>query len=87
MTDDSRIIWAYTEGHLHEWMRGMHEEYRDGRFYEFPDPAALTSQQVDELYQRLNWLVEHSDGPRDEMREFAWFVLQDMGLIRDARRQ
>jgi hypothetical protein len=87
MTDDSRIIWSYTEGHLHEWMRGMRQEYQDGTRYDFPDPASLAPDQVDALYHRLNSLVENSDGPRDDMREFAWYVLQDMGLIRDVRQR
>ena len=87
MTDDGRVIWAYTEGHLREWMAGMHEEYQDGRCYEFPDPASLTPEQVNDLYQRLNRLVENSDGPKDDMREFVWMLLEDMGLIRDTRRR
>ena len=65
----------------------MHGEYQDVALYEFPDPATLTPEQVEELYQRLNRLVENSDGPRDDMREFAWYLLHDMGLIRDVRRE
>ena len=52
MTDDTRIIWAYTERHLREWMQDMHEQYRDGDYFDFPDPASLTAEQIEDLYRR-----------------------------------
>ncbi len=87
MTDDFRVIWSYTERHLREWMEGMHEEYQDGTLFEFPDPRSLTPDQIDAVYRRLHDIVENSDGPRDDMREFAWYILSEMGLIRDGRRR
>ena len=51
MTDDSRIIWAYTEGSLREWMEQTHRYYENGddrgSHYQFPDPASLTSVPLD----------------------------------------
>ena len=62
MTDDSRIIWAYTEGHLREWMEGLHRYYSNGGnggyHYQFPDPASLTSEQVEELYRRVKHILD-----------------------------
>lgn len=82
MTDDSRIIWAYTEGHLREWMRGLHEYHRDEPIYCFPDPATLSSEQVDELYRRIKHILDiHMDFPDQGIEEYAWQSLAAMGLI------
>ena len=82
MTDDGRVIWSYTEGHLREWMEGMHEEYQDGRFYQFPDPASLSSEQVDELYRRIKHILDiHMDFPDQGIEEYAWQSLETMDLI------
>ena len=85
MTDDTRIIWAYTERHLREWMQGMHEQYRDGDYFDFPDPASLTAEQIEDLYRRINATTETSDGPILGMQDFAWMIMMDLGLIRDKR--
>ena len=82
MTDDSRIIWAYTEGHLHEWMRRLHEYYKGDSRYDFPDPATLSSAQVDELYGRIKHILDiHMDFPDQGIEEYAWQSLTAMGLI------
>ena len=82
MTDDSRIIWAYTEGHLRQWTWGLHEYYRGDLRYDFPDPAALSSEQVDELYRRIKHILDiHMDFPDRGIEEYAWQSLTAMGLI------
>ena len=82
MTDDSRIIWSYTEEHLRGWMRGMHEYYRGHPRYDFPDPATLSREQVDELYRRIKHILDiHMDFPDQGIEEYAWQSLTAMGLI------
>ena len=86
MTDDPRIIWAYTEGHLRKWMDGLHRYYRNGGnggyHYQFPDPGSLSSEQVDELYRRIKHILDiHMDFPDQGIEEYAWQSLTEMGLI------
>ena len=86
MTDDSRVIWAYTEGHLREWMEGLRRYYSNGDHhgyhYRFPDPTSLTSKQVDELYRRIKHILDiHMDFPDQGIEEYAWQSLETMGLI------
>ena len=86
MTDDARIIWAYTEGHLREWMEGLHRYYsnseRHAYHYRFPDPACLTPEQVNELYRRIQHILDiHMDFPDQGIEEYAWQSLEEMGLI------
>ena len=86
MTDDSRVIWAYTEGQLREWMEGLHRYHSKGDSgsyrYQFPDPASLSSEQVDELYRRIKHILDiHMDFPDQGIEEYAWQSLETMGLI------
>ena len=91
MTDDSRIIWAYTEGHLREWMAGLHRYYANGGNggyrYNFPDPASLTPEQADELYRRIKHILDiHMDFPDQGIQEYAWQSMEAMGLISEQPR-
>ncbi len=63
----------------------MHEQYRDGDYFDFPDPASLTAEQIEDLYRRINATTETSDGPILGMQDFAWMIMMDLGLIRDKR--
>ena len=81
MTDDSRIIWSFTENHLREWMEGLYEHYQSGEYCRFPNPAELTREQTDELYRRLGPMIDNSDGPLPAIQEFVWMLMEDMGLI------
>ena len=86
MTDDSRVIWAYTEGHLREWVEGLYRYYSNGGghgyHYRFPNPASLTPEQVDELYRRIKHILDiHMDFPDQGIEEYAWQSLETMGLI------
>ena len=84
MTDDSRIIWAYTEGHLREWMEGLYRYYSNGGgyHYQFPDPTSLTPEQVEELYRRIKYRLDiHVDFPDQGIEAYAWPSLEVMGII------
>ena len=81
MTDDSRIIWAFTEKHLREWMEGLYEDFQDGDYYRFPNPEEITPEQLEELYRRLGPMIDVSDGPLPAVHSFVWMLLEDMGLI------
>ena len=92
MTDDTRIIWAYTEGHLREWMEGLHRYYANGGNggyrYHFPDPASLTPEQVEELYRRVKHILDiHMDFPDQRIEEYAWQSMEEMGLISEQPRE
>ncbi len=67
-------------------MEGLHRYYSDGGchgyHYRFPDPASLTSEQVDELYRRIKHILDiHMDFPDQGIEEYAWQSLETMGLI------
>ena len=86
MTDDTRVIWAYTEGQLREEMQRLHHHYSNGGSpgynYEFPDPASLTPDQVDGLYRRIKHDLDiNFDFPDQGILESAWQAMTKMGLI------
>ena len=91
MTDDSRIIWAYTEGSLREWMEQTHRYYQNsddrGFHYQFPDPASLSPDQVDELYRRIKHDLDiNFDFPDQGILESAWQAMTEMDLITERPR-
>ena len=88
MTDDARIIWAYTEGDIRQWLEQTYRYYRNdddpGYHLQFPDPASLTPDQVDELYRRIKHDLDiNFDFPDQGILETAWQALTEMGLIKE----
>ena len=85
MSEQPKIIWAYTEAHLRQWMEALHEDHQDSQSIRFPHPDSLSDEQLADFSRRISQTIENSDGALPAIHGFAWMILENMGIISQNR--